>query len=54
MGRIHYIVIAIVILIIIAYSVYAGDVQEYRLLCDNAQNIKEYTSCVRLDTIINR
>lgn len=56
MNKKYYIVIAagILILILIGISVFAGKEEGYRLVCENAHNIKEYTSCIRLDTLINK
>jgi len=55
MDKKYYIVIVAIILIIIGicYGVY-GSEEAYRLTCNNAQSLKEYTSCVRLDTLINQ
>jgi len=54
MEKKYYIVIVAMILVLalMVYSAYSTD--GYRLICENAQNVKEYTSCIRLDTLINR
>ena len=56
MDKKYYIVIVagILILILIGLSVFAGESESYRLVCENANNIKEYTSCIRFDTLINQ
>jgi len=55
MEKKYYILIiaVILILLLVTYSVYSAD-ESYRLVCENAKSIKEYTSCIKLDYIINR
>lgn len=56
MNKKYYIVIVavIIILIYLGFTIFAGEREGYRLLCENAQNLKEYTACIRLDTLINQ
>lgn len=55
MNKKYYIVIVAIVLILIylGFMVFAGE-EGYRLICDNANDMKEYTACIRLDTLINR